>query len=59
MRWLQQWQPGRELIDLIVNPHRPGRVEPRVVKRRLTRYPLMTEPRDVLRNRMMNQCVAA
>jgi hypothetical protein len=23
MRWLQQWQPGRELIDLIVNPHRP------------------------------------
>jgi hypothetical protein len=59
MRWLQQWQPGRELIDLIVNPHRPGRVEPRVVKRRLTHYPLMTEPRDVLRNRMMNQCVAA
>jgi hypothetical protein len=59
LRWLQQWKPGRELIDLVVNPRRPGRVEPRVVKRRLRRYPLMTKPREILRNQMMNPCVAA
>ena len=59
LRWLQQWKPGRELIDLIVNPRRPGRVEPRVVKRRVRQYPLMTEPREILRNRMVNPCVAS
>ena len=30
-------------------PLRPGRIEPRVLKRRRHRYPLMHEPRDVLR----------
>lgn len=59
LRWLRAWQPGRELINLIVNPARPGRVEPRVVKRRPKQYSLMMEPRQVLRNRILNQCVAA
>ena len=57
LRWLQTHSPGRELIDLIVNPRRVGRFEPRVVKRRPKQYPLMTEPRDVLRNRQRNQHV--
>ena len=55
LRWLQSWRPGRELIGLIVNPPRPGRVEPRVVKRRPKQYTLMTEPRQTLRNRLMGK----
>ena len=57
LRWFQTGKPGCELIDLIVNPRRPGRFEPRVVKRRPKQYPLMTEPRETLRNRMRNQYV--
>lgn len=36
-------------LKLVVNPHRPGRHEPRVVKRRKDRYTHMTRPRDELR----------
>ena len=59
LRWLRTYRPGRELIDLIVNPRRVGRFEPRVVKRRPKQYSLMTEPRDVLRNRRRNQHVTS
>lgn len=55
LRWLRSWRPGKVLPRLIVNPLRPGRVEPRVVKRRPTKYKLMTEPRYVLRKRLMEQ----
>jgi len=34
-------------------PHRPGRHEPRVRKRRPKEYPLMTQPRPVLRRQIM------
>ncbi|MEJ7640272.1 MAG: hypothetical protein WKF75_20475 [Singulisphaera sp.] len=44
--------------DLVVNPHRPGRVEPRVRKRRPKAYPLMTKPRGVLRKALASQGVA-
>lgn len=33
--------------------HRPGRCEPRVLKRRRHHYPLMTKPRDVLRAELL------
>lgn len=59
LRWLQTWTPGKALIPLIVNPLRPGRIEPRVVKRRPKQYKLMTEPRQTLRNRLLNQQDAA
>jgi len=59
LRWLQTWQPSRELIPLIVNPRRPGRFEPRVVKRRAKQYGLMTLPRASLRKRMLQQRDAA
>jgi hypothetical protein len=36
-------------ITLVVNPHRPGRHEPRVIKRRKDRYTYMTRPREELR----------
>ncbi len=57
VRWLRTCRPGQERIELIVNPYRPGRFEPRVVKRRPKKYSLMTEPRHVLRKRMRNNDV--
>jgi hypothetical protein len=55
LRWLAQAQPGDELPKLPVNPDRPGRVEPRVRKRRPKQYPLMKEPRSVLRKALPAQ----
>ena len=37
------------MLKLVVNPHRPGRHEPRVIKRKKDRYTYMTRPRDELR----------
>jgi hypothetical protein len=59
LRWLSEARPGAALPRLIVNPDRADRVEPRVRKRRPKQYPLMTEPRSVLRKRLMEQEVAA
>ena len=59
LRWLVEAEPGEELAKLIVNPERPGRVEPRVRKRRPKQYPLMKKPRSELRNHLMNQGVNA
>ncbi len=36
-------------------PHRPGRVEPRVVKRRPKPHPLMNQPRHVLKAALLKQ----
>jgi hypothetical protein len=47
-----RWLIGVEEADvsvLVVNPRRPGRVEPRVRKRRPKQYYLMTKPRSELR----------
>ena len=55
MRWLAQARPGEDLPELVVNPERPGRYEPRVRKRRPKQYPLMTKPRSELRNALLNQ----
>jgi hypothetical protein len=47
----------RILLAMIVHktvPERPGRSEPRVRKRRPKAYPLMQQPRDVLRQQMRN-----
>ncbi len=59
MRWLVEAKPGDELPELVVNPDRPGRVEPRVRKRRPKQYPLMTKPRSVLRKALLTQGVNA
>lgn len=47
---LQQLRCLGPPYHLLVNPHRPGRHEPRVRKRRPPQYSLMTQPRDTLRN---------
>ncbi len=49
LRWLRHAAPGSALPRLKVNPERPGRVEPRVRKRRPKQYRLMNRPRAVLR----------
>lgn len=39
-------------IASLETPDRPGRIEPRVLKRRRHRYPLLREPRQILKQRL-------
>lgn len=55
LRWLATASPGDPLPDLVVNPYRPNRLEPRVRKRRPKQYPLMRRPRDELRKTLAAQ----
>jgi Transposase DDE domain len=53
LRWLCHSPAGADLTALIVNPHRPGRWEPRVIKRRLKEFLLMKKPRAELRKLLL------
>ncbi len=53
LRWLRKAAPGDAVPKLKVNPERKGRVEPRVRKRRPKQYPLMTKPREELRQALL------
>jgi hypothetical protein len=55
LRWLREAEPGEELPRLKVNPDRPGRMEPRVRKRRPKQYDLMNKPRAVLRDALLHE----
>jgi hypothetical protein len=55
LRWLQNAEPGEELTELLVNPRREGRHEPRVTKTRHGSYPVMTRPRAVLQKALKKQ----
>ena len=59
LRWLATAKPGDELPDLVVLPHRPGRVEPRVRKRRPKEFDLMKKPRAILRQELLAQSLGA
>jgi len=61
LRWLAGATTGAcgDLPRLVVNPDRPGRAEPRVVKRRPKQYSRMTKPRSELRKCLKEQEVAA
>jgi len=48
------WRLALKRLAANVVANRPGRIEPRVIKRRRHRYPLMTRPRQELRQ---NLCV--
>jgi hypothetical protein len=48
VRWLLSASPETALPDLVVNPSRPDRHEPRVKKDRHKSYPYMTRPRKEL-----------
>jgi len=52
--WVRYARPGDALPPLIVNPHRPGRAEPRCRKRRPKQYDLMNKPREELRRALKN-----
>ena len=59
LRWLRDAKPGALLSDLVVNPSRPGRLEPRVLKRRMKEYTLMKKPRSELRKALPRKKDAA
>src|SRR5262249_23062878 len=59
LRWLRHAEPGEELRDLIVNPERPGRTQPRVRKRRAKPYKVLTKPREILRAALFRKRMAA
>jgi len=54
LRWLREARRGETVPRLRVNPLRPGRVEPRVRKRRPKPYKLMRQPRAVLRSNLLH-----
>jgi hypothetical protein len=59
LRWLRDAGPDTVLTPLVVNPSRPDRLEPRVIKRRMKEYALMKKPRKILRKRLLRKKRAA
>ena len=59
LRWLATAQPGDKLPNLVINPARRGRVEPRVRKRRPKQFSVMRRARHLLRNALLQHEVAA
>jgi hypothetical protein len=59
LRWLRDSPAGALLSQLVVNPHRPNRLEPRVLKRRRKEYTLMSKPRGQLRKALERKKHAA
>jgi hypothetical protein len=55
LNWMRHARPGDRLPDLVVNPWRPNRVEPRCRKRRPKEYDLMTQPRKILQEKLRKQ----
>jgi hypothetical protein len=53
LRWLATARAGDPLPELIVNPLRPGRVEPRARKRRPKEYDLLNQPRATFRQTLL------
>jgi len=45
--------------DILINSLRPDRVDPRVLKRRMKKFPLMQVPRTVLRNGLLGDGLTA
>ena len=59
LRWLRDAGPDTRLTPLVVNPDRPDRLEPRVIKRRMKEYNLMKKPRNILRKALLRKKRAA
>jgi hypothetical protein len=59
LRWLREAKAGTPLSPLLVNPERPNRIEPRVLKRRKKEYDLMKKPRAKLRKALYREKSAA
>jgi len=59
LRWLATAQASDTLPSLIVIPLRPGRVEPRCVKRRAKKFRGLNQPRHRLRQLLLQQPLEA
>jgi hypothetical protein len=59
VRFLLSAAPGEPMPKLVVNPLRPGRHEPRVIKDRQDSFNVMTKPRKELRKQLKRQKVNA
>lgn len=59
VRWLLGARPGEELPELLINPYRPNRHEPRVIKDLQDTYRKMTRSRRELRRELRTQTAAA
>ncbi|HEX8906321.1 MAG TPA: IS4 family transposase [Longimicrobiaceae bacterium] len=57
LRWLLAAAPGEDVPDLVTNPPRPGRHEPRARKDRGSGHPFMTKPRAELRKALRRKNV--
>jgi DDE family transposase len=55
VRWLADAVHGPRELKLRLVPKRPGRLEPRVVKRRSKPYDILNVPRSVLRKRLQKK----
>jgi hypothetical protein len=51
---LRHRPPTEPVPMLTINPIRPGRDQPRVIKRRKDRYPVMTRPRQQYHGEMLD-----
>jgi hypothetical protein len=58
-RWLADAIHGASELKLVVVPERPGRIEPRAVKRRPKQYPRLNRPRATLRKSLRRKKHAA
>jgi hypothetical protein len=59
VRWMADAIHGAAALVLRLVPLRPGRFEPRAVKRRPKEYDRLNQPRSVLRKRLLNKRDAA
>jgi hypothetical protein len=59
LRWLRDAKTDTRLTALVINPARPDRLEPRVLKRRMKEYNLMRKPRHELRKALLRKKAAA
>jgi hypothetical protein len=59
LRWLRGAEAEEAMPELVVNPWRPGRSEPRCKKRRPKQFDLMRLPRAELRKRLREKDLAA
>jgi hypothetical protein len=58
LRWLATAAPSDPFPSLVINPHRPNRLEPRVRKRRPKEYPLMKNTRNNLRKSLASNTLS-
>ena len=55
LAWVRHARADEQLPNLVVNPLRLDRVEPRAVKRRPKEYDRLTKPREELREALKNK----